>query len=205
MGAAPFAFNALPLSPPKRQKNQTMNARIRILFSAIALLAVTGCAEVATPYQTDSIMRIGTPGGYSEREIAPGVWRITFGATGSTNRETLQTYWLYRAASLATERGYDGFEVASGLKLSDASRPIQIAAGTPIFIPIPSGPGPNTADGTVLHMVGDARLVKRPFAFSPPASFDAQALKTALEPHVTGEKCEHGNVCPHPHDYLRAD
>jgi len=67
-----------------------------------------------------------------------------------------------------------------------------------IIVPVPvgrSGPQPDFS--------AEIRLLKRPFTPAPPRVFDAAALKTVLEPHVNGPKCKLGNVCPHPHDYLK--
>lgn len=169
-----------------------------------ALLALTGSmlAACATPYQSSIAGVFGVAGGYSDEQLADGIWRVRFSGNVEATQETIQTYWLYRCAELALAKGYDGFAiVAGGARLSrrgaDEQRPIQLAhaAATPIFIPI-AGP-------QLKSMEGNIQLVKQPFDPAPPKLFDATALKQALEPHVTGEKCDHGNICPHPHDYLR--
>ena len=51
-------------------------------------------------------------------------------------------------------------------------------------------------------MEGDIHLIRRPVESRPPKLFNAKALKAALEPIVTAEKCNVGNICPHVHDYL---
>ena len=171
---------------------------------AILLIAVTlsGCA---TPYQPS-----GITGGFSVLQIKDDVWRVRFGANGFTTRETAQTYWLYRAAELALEKGYEGFELLSQIPLvrpghSDtlyANESFFVrTAGGPIYIPIYSG---NQSNHPLIE--GDIRLLKTPFETAPPKIFDAALLKAALDVYVRGTKCETnsrgGNVCPHVHDYL---
>ena len=65
----------------------------------------------------------------------------------------------------------------------------------PIFIP---------SGGTVARPVieADVHFIKRPVESLPPRVFNAKALKAALEPIVTAERCGMGNVCPHVHEYL---
>jgi len=47
-----------------------------------------------------------------------------------------------------------------------------------------------------------ATFIGRPVESMPPKLFNAKALKAALEPIITAEKCDGGNVCPHVHEYL---
>lgn len=47
----------------------------------------------------------------------------------------------------------------------------------------------------------DIQLLKGPVTANPPKVFDAKQLKAALEPYVTGNKCNQ-NVCPHVHRYI---
>lgn len=176
----------------------------------LLVLAMAGglaaCNTTATPYKPNSSAEFGgIAGGYQERQTANGLWHVMFASNGYTSHETAQTYWLYHCAEIALARGYDGFQIVSKMNLTlDAigQRGVQVAAGAPILIPMDMGPGPMSADGTIYHLIGDIRLVKAPFSFAPPKSFDARLLKARLESYVHGEKCERGNVCEHPHDYL---
>jgi hypothetical protein len=72
---------------------------------------------------------------------------------------------------------------------------IRVAAVVPIFIP---------SGGTVARPLieADVHFIKRPVESTPPRVFNAKALKAALEPIVTAERCGMGNVCPHVHEYL---
>lgn len=103
---------------------------------AIFSLLLGGCA---TPYAHGS----GGPwGGLEEQELESGVWRLRSHGNSHTTRETVQTYWLYRAAELTLEKGFDGFEILSSVPLSDdfdRFRSIRVAANGIIFIPMPAG------------------------------------------------------------------
>lgn len=76
---------------------------------ALALLA-TACAT-PTPYQPLT-RRGAATGGYSDFQVEPNRFRVTFAGNSMTSRETVETYLLYRAAQLTVERGYDWFEMA---------------------------------------------------------------------------------------------
>jgi hypothetical protein len=76
--------------------------RIIVLFSAVSLLAA--CAT-PTPYQAAE----GSRRGYTENQIENNRFRVSFGGNSITERETVETYLLYRAAELTIEHGYDHF------------------------------------------------------------------------------------------------
>jgi hypothetical protein len=168
-----------------------------------SLLMLAGCA--GTPYQA-----YGGRGGYQEKQLREDVLRVTFQGNGFTTQETVQTFWLYRAAELTLQKGYEGFEVLSDLRFVSTDPAYATADGAlirtgaaPIFIPMPSSGRPHP------KLEGDIRLLKRPFTPSPPRVFDARALKATLEPHVTkscgsmmSEREASNNVCAHVHDYL---
>jgi hypothetical protein len=155
--------------------------RSLILTTLVLSLVLTGCA---TSYQSDSIT-----GGYSEREVSPNVWRLRYGGNAYTTRETVQTYWLYRAAEFTIEQGFDGFEI-----LAPANRSY---SGTGSELPVPMYVGAMNKPA----LTANIRLLKKPFTAHPPIVFDAKALKLAVEPHVKGPLCD-DNVCPHVHLYL---
>lgn len=69
-------------------------------FGALALLAA-GCMTVA-PYAP---RRPGQTTGYTDRELAPGRWRITFTGNSITTRETVEDYLLLRAAEVTVAAG----------------------------------------------------------------------------------------------------
>lgn len=47
--------------------------------------------------------------GYSDREVEPGRFLITFGGNSYTSRDTVERYLLFRAAELTVQRGGDYF------------------------------------------------------------------------------------------------
>jgi len=101
----------------RQDMSDTVMARYRLSARraglAVALplaLILSGC-ETATPYQP--LARPGSSaGGYSDQQIEPNRFRVTFSGNSMTSRETVETYLLYRAAQLTVERGFDWFEMA---------------------------------------------------------------------------------------------
>jgi hypothetical protein len=191
----PAQLHIVPELAPGAAKGDFMK-RIAILCCALALLGLSGCA---TDYGSQ-----GLTGGYDQKQIEQGVWRVSFAGNGFTTAETVQTFWLYRCAEIALENGADGFEIISNIHLTalqlhpgEDARLIPVHGGGYVYIPMymPDVPKPS--------MVADIRLLKKPFTAVAPKSFDAAALKAALEPIVKGKLCDSGNVCPHEHAYLR--
>jgi hypothetical protein len=78
----------------------------------LALAAVAGllaaCAT-ATPYQPSETAGYG----FHEQRIEPNRVRITFRGNTLTDRETVETYLLYRAAEVTLENGKDYFVVSN--------------------------------------------------------------------------------------------
>lgn len=167
-----------------------------MISRVIAVLSVIVLCACATPYAHE-----GLTGGYSEDELEPGIWRVQFFGNGYTNRETVQTFWLYRAAELTLQKGFDGFEIISPIQMISAptvsgGQTVRLIPAAAVFVPLYS-PGIAKPD-----MIADIRVLKKPFDVAPPKTFDAAALKAQLEPHVKGKLCGLGNVCPHVHHYL---
>ncbi|MEE2526530.1 hypothetical protein V0U79_09140 [Hyphobacterium sp. HN65] len=77
-----------------------------LLLSAGLLLAA--CAT-PTPYQPSGAD--GTRYGFSEQQIERDRFRISFAGNSLTDRQTVETYLLYRAAELTRSQGYDHFTV----------------------------------------------------------------------------------------------
>ena len=69
---------------------------------------MTACAT-ATPYQPAVSDRYG----FEEQRIESNRVRITFRGNSVTDRETVETYLLYRAAELTLQNGQDYFIVAN--------------------------------------------------------------------------------------------
>lgn len=82
--------------------------RISVLSTALAALALLSACATATPYQpaVDA-----TASGYSEQQIEDNRFRVQFAGNSLTDRKTVETYLLYRAAELTKLHGYDHFRV----------------------------------------------------------------------------------------------
>ena len=163
--------------------------------AVFAVLLLTGCA---TAYQSDSLT-----GGWRVKAVEGDVYRVYFGGNGFSSPETVQTYWLYRSAQLALDKGYTGFEVLSDLnfvigsprrRVEDARFGVQMVAN--VYVPMMMG-------GVAKPIIrGDIRLLRGTIQEAPPKVFDAQRLKDKLDPYVNGAKCGRGNICEHVHKYL---
>lgn len=173
--------------------------------------SLSGCVAF---YQPQSYVPfINIRGGYSERNRGHDVWRVTFGASSPTTPETVQCYWLYRCAEIALDKGFDGFEIISNIRLVTSQLPEEFLAGRarvqpanwvkiPLELLLQGGAG---GGGDPLFIQADILLLKGPIAARPPRVFDARKLKAALAPHVAEPIKSRSNVKPHVHNYLRPD
>jgi len=77
------------------------------ITSALAALVVLGACATATPYQA------ATSGqkGYADQQIESDRWNISFAGNSLTDRQTVETYLLFRAAELTDMQGFDYFRV----------------------------------------------------------------------------------------------
>jgi hypothetical protein len=75
-------------------------------FSRIAALAALGATlagcMTAAPYAP---RRPGQATGYTDRELAPGRFRVTFTGNAETSRDTVENYLLLRAAEVTLASG----------------------------------------------------------------------------------------------------
>jgi len=83
--------------------------RLLVVAATTATLALAACAT-ATPYQP-LVAGSSQSGGFSERPIEQNRWQVTFSGNSLTDRRTVETYLLYRAAELTTSQGYDWFSI----------------------------------------------------------------------------------------------
>jgi len=81
--------------------------RLVLAAAAVAALSLAACAT-PTPYQP---LQRGSAisGGYSEQQLEPNRWRITFSGNSLTDRRTVENYLLYRSAELTLAQGFDWF------------------------------------------------------------------------------------------------
>ncbi|MEM1106984.1 MAG: hypothetical protein AAGH87_11410 [Pseudomonadota bacterium] len=77
------------------------------LAPAFAALLFLGACVTATPYQAAADGNRG----YENQKIENNRWQISFGGNSLTERETVETYLLYRAAELTRQEGFDHFQV----------------------------------------------------------------------------------------------
>ncbi|MEM7458096.1 MAG: hypothetical protein AAF331_01415 [Pseudomonadota bacterium] len=77
------------------------------LAPALAALALLGACATATPYQA----ALDGQKGYDNQQIESDRWSISFAGNSLTDRKTVETYLLYRAAELTDLEGYDYFRV----------------------------------------------------------------------------------------------
>ena len=177
-----------------------MMRHLGIAFAVAAPALLSACA---TPYQSSTARQVGILCGYDDFKVTDTVWYVGFTANTDATYETLQTYWLYRCAELTLEKGFAGFHVMSDIFLGQDSspsrrQPVQIAALILLPYPLilPNHEPPQKLQAYI-------QFLNQPFMPRPPKIFDAALLIKALEPHVNGPKCDHGNVCVHSHDYLK--
>lgn len=78
--------------------------RLVLILAGVSLLAA--CAT-STPYQPAGETRWG----FQESQIETGRFRVSFNGNSLTDRETVETYFLFRAAELTVEQGFDHFIV----------------------------------------------------------------------------------------------
>lgn len=74
---------------------------------ALAALALLGACATATPYQA----AFDKDHGYADQQIESNRWSVSFAGNNLTDRKTVETYLLYRAAELTSQQGYDYFRV----------------------------------------------------------------------------------------------
>ncbi|MDJ0921986.1 MAG: hypothetical protein QNI84_12735 [Henriciella sp.] len=87
----------------------------KAIAASVAFAALAACAT-STPYQAAD----GGKRGYTNQQIESDRWRVTFNGNSLTDRETVETYLLYRAAELTDQEGYDYFRVVQ--RETDAER-----------------------------------------------------------------------------------
>lgn len=88
-----------------------MTLRKAAISAVLALAAGLSACATATPYQPN-IPGQQTSGGFSEVQIEPDRFRVTFTGNSLTSRETVEGYLLYRAAELTVQQGDDYFVIA---------------------------------------------------------------------------------------------
>lgn len=167
-------------------------ARRLPILSVLVALSLAACAA-PTPYAPAETRQ----GGYSERLVEPGRYRVKFSGNSLTSRDTVESYALHRAAELTLEHGGEHFIVTQRNVDIDTTyvadfppvpyyRPYyrrHFYPGDP-FGPFPYAYGPTRLDtirrfsATVEFVVGEG---PKP---DDPEAFDAQAVIDTLGPEV---------------------
>lgn len=169
---------------------------------AMAGMAATAIllSSCASTYGPESLW-----GGYSERQLSTNEWIVQYSGNGYTSDETVQTFFLHHCATLALDKGYDGFRLETQILLTDASptdgsvAAAILTGGHPRLVAVVD----HGLDGKP-YLSAKIELLKGPLPEAPGIVFNARALKTFLDPYVVGDLCG-GNVCPHVHRYLFPD
>jgi hypothetical protein len=79
------------------------------LAAGVLALSLLGACATATPYQAAT----NTSRGFSEQKIEANRYTVEFAGNSLTDRKTVETYLLFRAAELTRQNGYDHFRVAT--------------------------------------------------------------------------------------------
>jgi hypothetical protein len=87
-----------------------MKPKIAAIAASLALAGLVGACATATPYQPN-LPGQQVSGGFSDVQIEPNRYRVTFTGNTLTSRETVEAYLLYRAAELTVQSGADWFSV----------------------------------------------------------------------------------------------
>ncbi|WP_339741583.1 hypothetical protein [uncultured Maricaulis sp.] len=95
----------------------------------LAAISVLAACATPTPYQAAG----DNHWGFQESQIEANRFRVSFSGNSLTDRETVETYFLYRAAELTLERGYDHFIVVQ--RATDVESRIIGAGRDPFYRP----------------------------------------------------------------------
>jgi len=90
-----------------------MKKALLLLCLIVVVAYGSGCA---TPYAKQSLM-----GGYSETQLSPNIFTVTFKGNGYTTRERASDFSLLRCAEIAVENVYSYFIIINIEKYTDNS------------------------------------------------------------------------------------
>jgi len=82
---------------------------IKAVLGSLATLTLIGGCATSTPYQPSN----GGNWGFDQQQIEDNRWSVSFAGNSLTDRQTVETYLLYRAAELTQQNGFDYFHVAN--------------------------------------------------------------------------------------------
>lgn len=133
-----------------------MKAAVQI-FVIAGVILVSGCA---TPYHPAGFM-----GGFSETQLAPDVFRVTFRGNGYTSDERAQDFAMLRASELSLQNGFTCFAI---IDERDSSTPFTV-----------STPGHSYTTGTA-YVSGNNVSYTGHTTYSPGYTFTFFKPKTGL-------------------------
>jgi hypothetical protein len=166
-------------------KGIRMYARNLILL----LCVMTFSAGCVTPYQPK-----GRIGGYSDTQLAPDVFRVTFQGNGYTSEDRADDFALLRAAELTLQNGFKYFAVIEGSSSPDVttwttpgsghtSGSVQIYGGPDSYTGTYSGHTTYTPPQTTFISRPRSELLIRCLADKPEEfyAFDASFLQESIK------------------------
>ena len=145
-----------------------MNSKRYLLLFASTLM-FAGCAS---EYQPE-----GMTGGYGDKPLAPGSYRVTFSGNGYMTLDKARDLALLRAAEVTLAHGYSHFSV-----VSDSSKTTEAVVGAPATtVAMPNG--------ALVTFPGQTSVSNKPFADltircskgKTAGSHDAETLKHDLK------------------------
>jgi hypothetical protein len=140
---------------------------MKTILAVAVVLMLAGCA---TSYQSKGLM-----GGYSETQIAPDVFRVSFGGNGYTSGERAQDFTLLRAAELTLQHGFRYFIIV------DEKNTTKVSTSTT--------PGYAYTSGSFYR----GRYVSSS-VYSPPTSYTSERPESGLLINCYAEKPALNNV-----------
>jgi hypothetical protein len=166
-------FLSLTRNQAHERKRKRMRM-LRILLTAVTASMLTGGAVADTPtvYQPSAISQ--TRSGYSETQIDVNRLRVMFAGENGTERETVESSLLYRAAEITVQRGYDYFVVVDH---SVDAKTETIRKGPPLP---PIGPK-RTEDVTRYTATSEIIMYKGARPAEKPEAYDARTVQTNLQ------------------------
>ena len=96
--------------PSGRPFSRPIGRRVVAAALAASTLMVAGCATETTyrPATGQGFARTG----YSDRQIEPNRFLVSFSGNSVTSRDTVERYLFFRAAELTLQQGYDYYVMA---------------------------------------------------------------------------------------------
>ncbi|WP_340108648.1 CC0125/CC1285 family lipoprotein [Pikeienuella sp. HZG-20] len=160
---------------------------IGMLCAAGAAVSLMACAA-PTPYEPAAPGVVGAEG-FSEMELEPGRYRVTFTGNSVTSREEVETGVLLRAAEVTLAAGGDWFQVVREDTETDTQR-VTVGAG-----PYPYGVygrrfGFSTFDTFETREIKRYQTIAEIMVMTgekpagAPEAYDARAVVAALGPRV---------------------